>query len=111
LTQNEVVALWEKKHGQKLEVTHVTGSELEAREKEIPVHRVHNYWTQWPEFVQVSESLFCISAATQQVLWSSYLLDPGRKGTWSPFATYHSYDIQWAQDFGGRHPLSLKMIL
>ena len=53
LTQNQIVKMWEEKHGEKLSVTHVTGKELEALEKKQETERVHNYWSQWPMFIQV----------------------------------------------------------
>ena len=55
-TQNQIVGMWEEKHGKKLNVKYITGNELEEKEKKVEEERVHNYWTQWPEFVQVSKA-------------------------------------------------------
>lgn len=52
-TQNQIIQMWEKKYGEKLNVTYVTGKELEEREKHVKEHRVDNYCTQWPLFVHV----------------------------------------------------------
>lgn len=54
LTQNDVIKLYETKYGRKLDVTYVSGSEIDERWQKIEKERVHNYWTQWPEFIQVS---------------------------------------------------------
>ena len=56
LTQNDIIRMYEDKFGKKLEVTYVdkTAEELAQREKKFREGRVHNYWTQWPEFIQVS---------------------------------------------------------
>ena len=35
LTQNEVINMWEKKHGEKLQVTYITGKELEGKKSSM----------------------------------------------------------------------------
>jgi DNA-binding ferritin-like protein (Dps family) len=54
LTQNQIIEMWEKKHGEKLQVTYVTGKDLEEMQQAVKKDRVHNYWSQWPGFIQVS---------------------------------------------------------
>ena len=55
-TQNQIIQMWEKKHGEKLQVTYVTEEELNKKESHVKAQRVHNYWTQWPAYVQVSQA-------------------------------------------------------
>lgn len=56
LTLNQIVQMWEKQHGEKLQVRYVT-DEFEERVKSLQTYRVRNYWTQWPDFIQVGYSI------------------------------------------------------